>query len=630
MKIYIINLYFFYLNNKHKVVKRLIVNLPWLIICMLINIPSAKAENSLVELGTIVISPKRIPTEISRTTQSVYVIGHEEIKQTSAHSVEELLQYVHGVDIRRRGIYGVQSDVSIRGSTYEQVLILIDGVKVTDSQTGHHNMDLPVTLEDIERIEVVRGAGSSVYGANAFGGVINIITKKPEGKKIILETVLGEHSLSKQTISVSHPLWILNNRFSFEHKESSGYRPETNFEILNFYFTSLAEFEEGFIEYSFGYVDKDFGADSFYSNLYPQEEEHTDTRFMNVRSEIGNDTFKIKPLIYYRRHQDKYILDRTRPWFYTNYHTTYSYGGELQTNLDLSLAKLAFGLEIGEEEITSTNLGDHSRLREALFMECEPKINDKLLASFGIRVDHYDDWDWEISPSFGVGYFLTPEWKVRSSVARAFRVPTFTDLYYRSPANIGNQNLTPEECWSYEIGTDYMRDWYNCGISIFRREGRDLIDWVRATTNDPWQARNVGKIDTDGVEIDIKIYPKEKNEDLPISLISLGYSYLYSQKDESSLLSKYVMDYLKHQFTSSVSFDLPFGVEQMVRLSYEERINQRHYFLLDTKISKELKSKHYTTKVFINVTNLLNTSYDEVAGVPMPGRWAECGMRVEF
>jgi len=586
-----------------------------------------RALQETVELESIVLMPIK---SLFRATKSSYVITDKEIDFLPVHSPGEILKYIQGVDIKQRGVYGVQADVNIRGGSFEQTLILLDGVRMNDPHTGHHNMDLPITLEDIDRIEVIRGGSSSIYGANAFSGVINIITKCPESKKLIAEETLGEYSFSKQLLTLSYPMGKFSNSLSFERRESSSYKPETEFNIRTFYLNSLFKYDKGVLRCSLGYTDKNFGADSFYSDLYPREEEHTNTRFFNLNAQINYPELLIIPLVYYRRHWDKYILDRSRPSWYINYHTSYSYGGGLKLNFNLPFADFLIGTEIGEEKITSTQLGNYSRDKGAVFLEFNSDIKNKLMINLGLRETHYENLGWETSENVNIAYVITPVVKFRGSISKSFRIPSFTELYYDSPANKGDSNLNPEKNWTYELGMDFR---YNQliggGITVFKRKADNLIDWVKGTTSDPWEAKNIDKMDTYGIEIESRFTP-ETLKGFNITELSLGYTYMDSNKDIGGLLSKYALNYLEHQFSSGIKFKFPKNCNLNTSLIYKQRVNQRHYFMLDAKLSKNNELRNLNIEYFINATNILNTSYSEVSGVSMPGRWVETGIRVEF
>ncbi len=587
-----------------------------------------KAEEEIYNLGQVVVTAGRIPLEASRLTRSVTIIDSTDIKNAPAHSLPELLGYVAGVDVKRRGVEGIQADMSIRGSTFEQVLILVDGTKVSDPQTGHHNMDIPLTLADIERIEILQGPGSAIYGPNAFGGVINIITKRVEEAKTRASFILGENSLSAASISASFPRKNSTHIFSLERKESSGYQYNTEFDILTLHYRSTLKTPFAPFDFSVGYTDKEFGADSFYSNLFPNEWEKTETTLANLGARFENNTVSLEPALYWRHHRDKFVLDRTDPAGFISRHTTDVYGGELDLRIPFSQGEIVLGGELGEEKIDSANLGERSRVRGAIFAEFQPKLENNFLLDMGVRADHYEEWDWEVTPGIGLGYRINRGLKLRASFGRAFRVPTYTELYYDSPANKGNPGLAPEKAKVYEVGIDWTGRGFSWETTLFRREGHNLIDWVRPDSNKPWEVRNVSEIDTNGLEILFKMDAKKFYELNPFSIVSLGYTYLDSDRGENNLQSKYALNYLAHQVCLGLEHFMPFNIYQTWKLQFKDRVNGDTYFLLDTRLSRKFRKRN--AEVFVEGTNLFNTSYEEIEGVSMPGRWISAGIKLTF
>ena len=542
-------------------------------------------------------------------------------------SVPELMRHVLGIDIRQRGVMGVQADVTIRGAGFEQILICVNGVRINDPQTGHHNMDLPVTLMDIERIEILPGHGFCLYGPGAFGGTINIVTKEPKETGLEIESSGGSFGLSSQALSVSYPLGTFNNRLSFARKESSGYRSDTDFKISTLSFNSQKDFEFGTLECLFGYTDKDFGADSFYSNLYPHEEEHTDTRFFNLKAHVRNKILELQGNLYYRRHADKFILDRNRPWWYVNYHTSYSYGGDLEASMEFPFGSLLVAAEAGREKITSTRLGRHLRDSQALYTQFQSPLKKRAVCNLSLRLDHYQSWGWQVSPGFGLGYKISPKLRLKASAGRSFRIPSFTDLYYQSPANVGNEDLTPEKAWSCETGLNFSEGALFAELTYFRRWADDLIGWVRSSSSEAWQAQNIAKADAQGLELELFLKP-DKTSNLPE--IYTGYVYQYLEKEGTSLNTKYTLDFLKHHAYLGLCFSFPWEFTQSLTLSYKQKMQQGPYFLLDSRISRQIKKDKFDLEIFLDITNLLNTSYSEQGEVAMPGRWIIAGMRIKL
>ena len=346
------------------------------------------------ELEEMVVTAGRIPTTFSNITRSVVVIGRDDIRTAPVHSVQDLLQYALGVDVRQRGPLGVQADVAVRGGTFEQTLILVDGTKVSDPQTGHHNLDLPLALEDIERVEILKGQGSRLYGPNAFGGVINIITRKREHKAARLEALAGDYGLREGTVSLSHPLGTSSHHLSLSKRTSGGYRAATDFDISTVSYGFSIPIGPGMSDLSFGYMAKEFGANSFYSDKYPNEWENTNTTFLSAGFYLEEDRFSFSSKFHWRRHGDDFLLDRERPAWYRNRHTTDLSGVDLLFLFPSRLGTTAFGGEAGKEGIESSNLGNHSRTKEGFFVESTPlspnspysaskASADMLVAAFG-------------------------------------------------------------------------------------------------------------------------------------------------------------------------------------------------------------------------------------------------------
>ncbi|MCK5347567.1 MAG: TonB-dependent receptor, partial [Candidatus Heimdallarchaeota archaeon] len=348
--------------------------------------------------------------------------------------------------------------ISVRGAPFEQTLVLLNGVRMNDPQTGHFTMDIPLTRLDVDRLDIVYGPSSAYYGSSGIGGTINILAKPPlEKPGVDIEFEGGQYDYFSGAISINAPVSVLKNKISFEASRSGGYRAETEFDKIIMNANSNLTFENGYIDFMFGYLRKDFGADSFYSQFYDNEEEHTDTRFFKLDASYRIDGIIFKPTIYYRRHWDKFILDRNRPDWYKNFHKNYLYGGEFEVIMKNPLGDLSYGMDLAREEIKSTSLGDHSRDRLAIFFENRTDF-EKWFLDTSARIDYYSSFGWQFNPNLGIGIFINPEFKLRASAARSFRAPTFTDLYYVSPANVGNPDLTPEKAWSFDLGVDYIKD----------------------------------------------------------------------------------------------------------------------------------------------------------------------------
>jgi len=578
------------------------------------------------QFGDVIVTSSRTPTTFSDITRNVIVIGPEEIKDAPVNSVQELLQYAAGVDLEQRGVDGVQGDVSIRGGSFEETLIMIDGVSVNDPQTGHHNLNLPVTLDDIQRIEILKGPGSSAYGANAFSGIINIITKKGSSESLSLQAAGGQNGYFDGLLHASLPIGILNNHISFSRQKSDGFMHNTDFDITDFTYGSSITSGTSNINLLFGYNDKKFGANSFYSVLFPNQWEHTTTKLLNLNGNFGSQSFLVSPKIYWRHNDDNYILDYTDPSFYENNHHTDVYGAEVQASLATNIGITSFGGEYNTDKIVSNNLGNHSRIKKGIFAEQKVSpMNDFTIIGDAYAYD-YSDIGWKLWPGINLGYNIVNNVRLFASVGEAFRIPTYTELYYSSPASVGNPNLRTEETTDYEIGLNTLHPAYNARVGVFYKQGKNLIDWVRSNNAQLWAAQNITSINTTGAEINLEVDPSVLISGFPVYRASIDYTYLNSSRVANEFQSQYLLQYLRHQLIVNIENNWWAGIQQSWELRYESRVNAEDNFLVDTRLFRRFND----WELFIKATNLFNKSYYEVSGVPLPGRWITAGIKLNI
>ncbi|MFH2094283.1 MAG: TonB-dependent receptor plug domain-containing protein, partial [Bacteroidota bacterium] len=285
------------------------------IFILFIQTQAGAQTKDTLKLGEVEIVSSRVPTLYSESARVITVIEKDEIEQAPVQSVQELLEYVLNVDVRQYGNHGVLADVSVRGGSFDQTLILLNGVKVSDPQTGHHSMNLPIELENVQRIEILEGPGSRVYGANAFSGAINIITGSDKERCITTSMTGGEHLLYNTSVDATYNIDRMDNYLSVSRKGSSGYIDNTDFKIGNIFYQTAFRSEVGDIKFQTGYNQKAFGAHNFYQGPWPNQFEKTKTTFANVRF-ISGKKVKFNQNIYWRRHQDHYVFFRENPMAY--------------------------------------------------------------------------------------------------------------------------------------------------------------------------------------------------------------------------------------------------------------------------------------------------------------------------
>ncbi len=610
------------------------------------------------ELEPIIVTGSRISSKLPEVLRSITIITNKEIKELPVHSISELLSYSLSVDIRQRNLYGVQADPSIRGASFEQVLILVDGVKVSDPQTGHHSLNIPLTLDDVERIEILRGHGSSLYGANAFGGVINIITKEVgTGLKPAPTEVSGSYgsygtyaialNQSTQNARTKHcPTIHFNTRLSMGYQKSDGYKYDTDFNNLNLW----AKTKIGnSIDISLGCQDKKFGAYEFYGHSPSWERTRTKFGSIKVSSICRGDSritpqLLIEPTVHYREHYDKFVYIREEPDIYTNYHTNYKYGGELLVLTSLgTLGHLAFGGDIGEERIESTGirggvessaLGYHNRQNVALYSEYQFNVGKvPLHMNTGARADYNSQYKWNFSPSASLSYLLSDKFKLRASCGKTFRAPTFTELYYEDPSNIGDPDLLTEKAISYELGIDY----FVFSGTLFARNEDNLIDWVKpkSDTLAPWQVKNIRKAKVMGAEMLIGLeigkwahltipYTTIQTEAVRTTAVILSEAKNLLFSDDSKYISKYALNYPEHMLAFKWSSEFSYQSWKLfanTATTFKSRVGEAGYWVSSAKVSTQISEVSF----FFEVKNLLDTKYEEISGIELPGRWLTIG-----
>jgi len=575
----------------------------------------AQTETDLHEVVTV--SADQSPVEFENLTRTVTVLEREQIEQIPASSVNDLLRYVASVEVKSRGPFGVQSDISIRGAGFGRILIMVNGIRMNDSQTGHHNADFPVSVSDIERIEVLHGVNSSVHGADAFGGTINIITRGGRhASRVSLSG--GQHGLVDGSATFNFGGEKIRQTISFWGNRSSGFMFDRDFRNLGFNSTtSLGEKTS----LSFAWADKDFGANQFYGPSPSRE--WTDNTVVSARHGMrAIRSFDLSIQGFYRTHGDRFLWDINRPGLFENKHRTHAVGTRLTAARTLGeRLSLVFGSELGEDWIRSSNMGDHQYFRSGLFtqMQYESPGNSSITA--GMRWDYTDAFGGAFNPSVSSAWWIHPAVKLRGSLGHAFRIPTFTEQYYSDPNHQAGETLSPERAWETEAGID----WFPTSLWLFRgnlfyRWEEDVIDWIRNNEEEKWRSVNIRDIDARGVEISLERTLGNG------AMVQVQYSYIDLKTLETVPLSKYVFDYPRHSITGFATVSLPLGTIFSQRVDYKKREDGRSYWLADARLVKKFES----ISVFGEVTNLLNTSYQELLGVDMPGRWFRGGLTLEF
>ena len=604
---------------------------------LLQNNVHAQKSSSLTE---VVVQENRIKEAYGKQNRNIEILDSKQIKALPVKTVNELLSYVAGVDLRQRGPISTQADIAIDGSTFDQVLVLVNGVKMTDPQTGHHNMNLPIPLSAIDHIEIVRGPAARTYGINALAGAVNIVTKLPQNNEVFAQAYSGSSFQTDSATGDTYMGWGVqasaalagknqSHILSIAHDEGNGYRHNTGYNAYRIFYQNQFKLnDKNSIEAMGGYISNNFGANAFYAAPVDAEStEKVETVLGSIRYNYKpNDKITISPRISYRYNKDDYIFVKQNPDLYHNIHETNIVTGEVQSTINLNKGILGAGVEFRNTNINSTNLGDTQRNNLGIFVEYKHYFSDKFNAGAGIYANKNSDYDWEFFPGIDLGYFVTKKVKLFANATMGQRLPTYTDLYYQGPVNIGNANLKPEYAKYAEGGVQYDGSILFAKAAYFFRNSTDFIDWVKANTTDPWQPQNFQEINTNGVTTQV-VYQLSKHAKLSDNYkiaINSNYTYLSPMINApNNNLSRYAINALRHQATVKVMSTLFEHMQVNLAYRYLYRINSNDYTVLDARVGYKFKS----ILLYIDVNNLLDTQYKEIAAVPMPGRWMTFGVR---
>jgi iron complex outermembrane receptor protein len=567
-------------------------------------------KDSIVVTGTYEPAPLE---EVNRSVTVQQIRGETLLYST----VIDALRLNPSVDVRQRGTNGIQADVSIRGGSFGQTLVLLNGRRMNDAQSGHHNMDLPVPLESVERVEVLSGAGSTMYGSDAVGGVVNLVTAPPKRGEIRVQTGVGNFGTNQQRASMTGVLGSLSQQLSFSRDFSTGFIENRDYRNLMFGSGTQWKSKLGMTGVDLGYADKPFGAQGFYGR-FPSWE-RTKTWYAGVRQSLGDRT---TAEFSYRRHTDIFVLRRYRPQDYMNHHISESWQGSLRRREELGKnATLHYGGEGFGDSIDSTNLGVHDRARGAAYANLDLRLLDRVTVSAGVRDEVVKGMPGEISPSFAIGYWASSKVKLRGGASRAFRLPTFTDLYYRDPANLGNPSLRPERAWSYEAGADYRPSpSWRMQATMFHRRDTDGIDFTRPAAGGVWFAMNVQRLRFTGVESSVSKTWRR-------SVFDFSYTGLRADRDPlPGLQSKYAFNYLTHSGLLGWTGQLPGQVSMRTRIGAMERRGGKAYANWDVMASRAVGA----VRPYVQFTNITNAYWEDIPGVANPGRAFVVGLEFVY
>ena len=625
------------------------------------------AGEKLYELEEVEVTGSRVPLTVSQAARIVTVLDREAIAAAPVQSINDLLKYAAGVDVRQRGDMGVQTDISIRGGTFDQITILLNGINICDPQTGHNAADFPVELSEIERIEVLEGPAGRVYGTSSLVGAINIVTRtaKDSGAEVFADG--GSYGYFKGGAIVSHVKNGLSNQVSGSYNRSDGFSRSkagnlnADFKYARLFYQGRYENDRVDVRWHAGFTNKDYGANTFYSTLSDEQFEHVRKYYTAVQAETKGDVYHFKPSVYWNRSDDRFEFYRGMPEKSPfNYHQTDVYGVNLNNYIQTFLGKTAFGAEFRNEGVRSTSLGEPlnspikvpgadadftlglNRTNLSFHLEHNIVLRRFTLSAGVIAVKNTgNEMKFRFYPGVDASYQFARDWKVYASYNTSLRMPTFTELYYSVGGHKADKYLKPEEMQAVEVGVKYLRPGIRGTLSLYRYHGTDMIDWIKDISQGddaPWQSVNHAVINTMGAEVSVLVDIRElMQRDAFVRSVNLSYSYIDQDKETTpNLQSKYALEYLRHKFVAQANFRILKLLEMNVSYRWQDRMGNYQkgnsmvpyepYSLVDARFT--WNAPQY--KIYVEGNNLLNKTYYDHGNIPQPGIWVRAGASYRF
>jgi outer membrane cobalamin receptor len=531
-------------------------------------------------------------------------------------SIEDYLRTDASVDIQQRAPAGVLSDISVRGASFEQTLVLLNGLRMDSAETAHFNLDLPVPLGALGSIDVLHGAGSTLYGSDAIGGVVDFTTWKPEADALRLRAGTGSFGESQEAVlgALVEKHW--SEVIAGDRDFSTGFIADRDYRTEDASADTRLASSLGSTELLFAGDDRAFGAAQFYGDYNSWE--RTKGWFAGLKQQFDSH---VEAAMGFRRHSDIFLLERDQPTGYKNQHVDDGFEESLRDRLEIfKNTTLLTGLEETTDHIQSTNLGEHGRNRGAGYGEVEWRIPGRGSISAGLRQELFSGGQWVSSPMTAATLWLPHSFKLRASAGYGLRIPTYIDLYYSDPTTLSNPNLKPESAWNFESGVDwYPTPRLGATLTVFYSRQKDTIDYTRASSADPWQASNLPGLHFAGAEsaLDWRVGPTSQLK-FSWALLTGAQSALHG------LASEYVFNYPVNDARAEWRWTPIHSLLFESRLGVVQRYQQTACPVWDESLARESGR----VRPYVQMTNLSNTGYDEILNVRMPGRCIVGGVEI--
>ena len=610
-------------------------------------------------LDEVCVTGSRAPLTKSQAARMVTVLDRADIAQAPVQSVNDLLKYAVGVDVRQRGPIGAQTDISIRGGTPEQIILLLNGINICDPQTGHNAMDLPVDLSEIVRIEVLEGPAGRIYGTSSLVGAINIVTQEREkGDAVTLHGEGGSFGYVNVGGRGKLHSGSFMNTLSANYSRSDGYSRSkagslnTDFSGSKAFYQGQYDDEAFRLHWHLGIADKGWGSSTFYASPKWQADdqyEHTTKLYSAIQAETEQGLFHLSGNIYWNQNRDRYEGYRGQPEkMKYNYNRTDVYGVSLSNYFDWAAGRTAFGAELRNEDLVSGNLGEplsqthHIRGTDRDYTLGVNRTNISGYLEHNLLLHHFtisaglvavkNTWsnmNMTLYPGIDISYRPHPAWKIHASYNTSLRMPSFTEMYYKLQGYSANPHLKPEEMRALEIGITYLSPLFTFHSTLWHHHGTDMIDWIMDTSKGQdavWQSVNHTKINSIGLEAGAQLSMDKWQ-------LSIDYSYISQDKKlEMNIVSQYALEYLRHKLVAHARIQLLKPLSLSLNFRWQDRVgtytdfdgivcDYKPYALFDSRLTWQQPK----WKVYLEANNLFDTRYHDYGLVEQPGRWLIAG-----
>lgn len=622
---------------------------------LLCQVSMAQTDEPLDEHTLPLLTVTAAADSTHGSPDAVAVISRAQLQGLAVSSVGELLEQLPGVDLRTRGVGDVQGDLTMRGGTFDQMLILLNGVNITDAQTGHHNLDIPLDLSMVDRVEIIPSSALIHYGLTSFCGAVNIVTGqavRSQAQASLSAGSFGQLHLAGGASLVRGP-WTYTAAAA--HHSSNGYRSNTDYAHSSLFLQAHRHSRVGQWNFQLGGQVKDFGSQAFYSLKYPDQFEATRTLLASASHQRQWRGWQLEAMAYGRLHTDRFELFRTgavqAPAWYGghNYHLSSTTGMRLRASRLWTLGQSAAGVGLRHESILSNVLGDSLATPVAALMEpagiCYPlgtsrttvnAFGEHSVAWGGLRLTGalLGSYNTMMGPNYGYSLsanYAWRHWQVAGSVGRSFRIPTFNDRYYHSATQVCNPDIRPENSLLGELSMAYSRTHFRANALVYYRQGTDIIDWVRTPESSVWYSVNHASIAALGSDLQLAYTSSGW-----LRRVGVSYSYCTLSQQADGYISNYALDYLRHKVGVDVCFSpvAPLRVKVLADYHYREgsyteadvQVRYAPVFLLNAAVEYDVR----WATLFVEGYNLLNRTYCDYGGIPQPGISVLGGVRVRI